>query len=324
MYASIGECSITEVPLCSSQAILGIRPSDILYNQYLYYYLTLLKPKVKSLGQHGTQANLNKGIVQNLKIPLPTLPEQQKIADCLSSLDALIDAQSRKVEALKTYKKGLMQRMFPREGETVPRLRFKGFEGEWEVRRLGLIARLQNGYAFKSVDYVEQGPYRIITIANVQQGFLTIESTKRIAALPSDIQQHQILRLGDILISMTGNVGRVCRVTSEGLLLNQRVGKLVPQGIDAAFFYQVLQLDKFRNSMQLKAAGGAQGNLSSGDITEFSMSGPTEYGEQLHIAETLNSLDALIAAEAQKHEALKTHKRGLMQQLFPSSEEVEA
>jgi type I restriction enzyme S subunit len=102
------------------------------------------------------------------------------------------------------------------------------------------------------------------------------------------------------------------------LLLNQRVGKLIPEKIDAAFFYQLLQRDEFRNTMQLKAAGGAQGNLSAGDITEYAFSAPTALAEQQRIADCLSSLDDLIAAQTQTLEALKTHKQGLMQQLFPA------
>ena len=207
----------------------------------------------------------------------------------------------------------------------VPRLRFLEFretEG-WEPTSLGSVARLRNGYAFKSAEYVDAGPYRIITIANVQQGNLTIESTKQIAELPSDIQQHQVLSLGDILISMTGNVGRVCRVTAKSLLLNQRVGKLSPHEINAVFFYQLLQRDEFRNTMQLKAAGGAQGNLSGGDITEYAFSTPATHAEQQKIAECLSSVDELMAAQARKVDALKTHKKGLMQQLFPRDGETQ-
>jgi type I restriction enzyme S subunit len=286
-----------------------------------------VRAQIQKEAQGAKVLGISANRMRNLRLPLPhAKAEQQKIAECLSSLDELMAAQARKVDALKTHKKGLMQQLFPREGETQPRLRFPEFQnaGEWEPTSIGGVARLRNGYAFKSAEYVDDGPYQIITIANVQQGNLTIESTKRMAALPPDIQQHQVLSLGDILISMTGNVGRVCRVTAEGLLLNQRVGKLVPEKIDAAFFYQLLQRDEFRNAMQLKAAGGAQGNLSGGDITEYAFTAPTEPAEQRGIATCLSSLDALITAETQKHEALKTHKKGLMQQLFPSPEEVGA
>jgi type I restriction enzyme S subunit len=207
----------------------------------------------------------------------------------------------------------------------VPKLRFPEFleTDGWERTTLGGIARLKNGYAFKSSEYVDFGPFQIITIANVQQGVLSLEGTKRIAELPSDIQAHQKLRIGDVIISMTGNVGRICRVTCEALLLNQRVGKLIPEGIIPNFFYHLLQRDEFRNSMQLKAAGGAQGNLSGSDIIDYVLHCPSDELEQQKIAECLTSVDELIAAQARKLDALKTHKKGLMQQLFPSEGETQ-
>jgi type I restriction enzyme, S subunit len=180
----------------------------------------------------------------------------------------------------------------------VPMLRFPEFREAdgWAPKTLGAVARLKNGYAFKSSEYADCGAFQIITIANVQQGELSLDATKRIAAIPSDIQAHQILRIGDILISMTGNVGRICRVTCEALLLNQRVGKLIPEGITPDFFYHSVQRDEFRKSMQLKAADGAQGNLSGGDITEYTLHCPADVPEQQRIADCLTSLDDLIAA----------------------------
>jgi type I restriction enzyme S subunit len=282
---------------------------------------------VAATSARSGQPGINSVEYASLEIPLPAVfSEQQKIASCLSSLDELIAAQARKLEALRTHKKALMQQLFPRDGETTPRLRFPEFQdaGEWATTTLGRVARLRNGYAFKSADYVTDGPYQIITITNVQQGHLSLESTKRISTIPSDIQEHQVLRLEDILISLTGNVGRVCMVTAENLLLNQRVGKLVPEQIEEAFFYQFLQREQFRSTMQLKAAGGAQGNLSAGDITEYVFCTPTNTAEQRRIAACLGSLDDLITAQTQKLGALRTHKKALMQQLFPTPEEVEA
>ena len=205
----------------------------------------------------------------------------------------------------------------------VPRLRFPEFRGveEWNLSPLGALAKLKNGYAFKSSTYAA-GNFRIVTIANVQSGLLRVDGAKSIAALPQDIQAHQRLELGDILISMTGNVGRVCLVDSPGLLLNQRVGKLVAYAVNLNFFYQTLQREEFRESMQLKAAGGAQGNLSASDITGFAISNPPDEREQQKIADCLTSLDEVIAAQGQKVAALKTHKRGLMQQLFPREGET--
>ena len=200
-----------------------------------------------------------------------------------------------------------------------PTLRFPEFRDApgWDAKPLGSVAELRNGYAFKSSKYVEAGSYGIVTIANVQAGRLSLESVKQISDLPDDLQQHQQLELQDILISMTGNVGRICRVTENNLLLNQRVGKLIPRDIIEDFLYQSLQRETFRNRMQLSAAGGAQGNLSSSTITSYSFACPSNPAEQQKIAACLSSLDGLIAAAGRKLAALRGHKRGLMQQLFP-------
>jgi len=206
----------------------------------------------------------------------------------------------------------------------LPRLRFPEFreEGEWEEKPIGKAATLRNGFAFKSSTYIENGRYKIITIGNVQAGTLVAEDAKTISELPYDIQFHQQLQIGDILISMTGNVGRVCRVDVENCLLNQRVGKLVPNGTNKEVFYQSLNNYRFRETMQSRAAGGAQGNLSSSAIEEYIFFIPKKYEEQQKIAACLASLDELITLEAQKLAALKRHKKGLMQQLFPAEGET--
>ena len=247
------------------------------------------------------------------------MAEQKKIVDCLGSLDDLIATEVQKLETLREHKRGLMQQLFPQPGETVPRLRFPEFKdtGPWEHLAIGAVADLKNGYAFKSDTYVESGDFQIVTIGNVQEGQLNLESTKSIAKLPRDIQDHQILKPADILVSMTGNVGRVCLVSVNGLLLNQRVGKIIPRRIDHGFFFQVLNRKEFRAAMQLAAAGGAQGNVSAGEIKSFVFACPVYPNEQRCIAECLSTLDTQIVAVGGKVDALRQHKQGLMQQLFP-------
>ena len=111
MYASLGECSISEIPLCSSQAILGIRPKKELNGEFLYYFLVSLKVMVKSLGQQGTQANLNKGMVQDFHISLPPIPEQTAIATILSDMDAEIAALEQRRDKTRALKQGMMQEL---------------------------------------------------------------------------------------------------------------------------------------------------------------------------------------------------------------------
>ena len=111
MYASLGECSIAGISLCTSQAILGIRPKENLNKDFLYYYLTSLKSTVKSMGQQGTQANLNKGMVQAFQFRLPPLAEQIAIATVLSDMDADLTVLEQQRDKTRDIKQGMMQEL---------------------------------------------------------------------------------------------------------------------------------------------------------------------------------------------------------------------
>lgn len=111
MYASIGECSIAQVPLSSSQAILGIRPKDGLYYEFLYFFLTSLKERIKLQGQQGTQSNLNAGMVKGFLLCLPGMEEQKKMAEVLSTADREISILQQNIDALKQQKQALMQQL---------------------------------------------------------------------------------------------------------------------------------------------------------------------------------------------------------------------
>ena len=111
MYASLGECSIAAVPLCTSQAILGIRPKNVLNSDFLYYYLSALKPLVRRLGQQGTQANLSKAIVEDFPITLPNLSEQSAIVSVLSCMDLELDALQTRRDKTNNLKQAMMQEL---------------------------------------------------------------------------------------------------------------------------------------------------------------------------------------------------------------------
>ena len=187
---------------------------------------------------------------------------------------------------------------------------------DWQVRPLGDIAQLKNGYAFKSSTYTPIGNFNVVTIANVQDGFMDVAACNKIDLLPRDMQPHHRLELGDILISMTGNVGRVCRVTASNCLLNQRVGKLVPLNIDASLLFVILGSRRFLTAMAGKAKGGAQGNLNVSDITNFLFPLPPTKAEQEAIAEALSDADALIESLEQLLAKKRHIKQGAMQELL--------
>jgi type I restriction enzyme S subunit len=245
---------------------------------------------------------------------LPSPAEQQKIAECLSSVDEVIAAQALKVDGLKTHKRRLMQEFFPREGETRPRLRFPEFQdkGEWVSEPLGQFAGYENGKAYEQ-DIAEGGKYIVVNSRFISTNGVVRKYTNA---------EYLIAKAGEVLMVLSdlpkGKALAKCYFVEadERYAVNQRVCRLKPRHIDGKFLYYVLN----RHPRLLAFDDGLnQTHLSKGGVTGCLLCVPTNKDEQHRIATCLSALDDLIAAEIQKHEALKTQKRGLMQQLFPSS-----
>jgi type I restriction enzyme, S subunit len=274
---------------------------------------------------------LMNGVMGKIPIPLPPLPEQQKIAECLSSVGELMAAQARKVDALKTHKKGLMQQLFPREGETQPRLRFPEFQnaGEWESKTLGEVVELQSGFAFSSSNFGSEGR-KLVTPKNfTKHGHGNFdESVSKYTT--EDVPERFVCKPGDLLVLLT-DLTPTCELLGKPLLLeekdgtvllNQRVVRVEPSAseVEALFLRYVFLSETYCQRIIKTATGSTVKHSSNKVLQEMPLFHPT-LPEQHRIATCLSSLDALITAETQKHEALKTHKRGLMQQLFPSPED---
>lgn len=260
------------------------------------------------------------------RLPLPSEPaEQQKIAECLSSVDELIAAQARKLDALKTHKKGLMQQLFPREGETQPRLRFPEFQnaGEWSEERLDHLAHFQDGFAFKSTDFVKEqdDATQVIRITDINNKN-TNEDKVYIptAFLESNKLGKYQVDDGDLLLSLTGAAGFNFFFWNGGTAaINQRTAKVTSKKKSGDALLRLLE--PLIHEKINERGEGQNNNLSKEFLSTIVLRVP-EPEEQQRIADCLTNLDNLIAAQTQKLEALKTHKKGLMQQLFPSPEEV--
>lgn len=256
--------------------------------------------------------------IKEFRICFPSQAEQQKIAECLSSVDEVIAAQARKVDALKTHKQGLMQQLFPREGETQPRLRFPKFQGrgEWTTEVLGRLASYENGKAYEK-DITEDGKYIV-----VNSRFISTDGAIR----KYTNADYLIAKAGEVLMVLSdlpkGKALAKCYFVdaNERYAVNQRVCRLKPNWIDGKFLYYVLN----RHPRLLAFDDGLnQTHLSKSGVTECPLCIPPDKKEQQCIADCLSSLDDMITAATHKLEALKRHKRGLMQQLFPTSEETE-
>jgi type I restriction enzyme S subunit len=269
------------------------------------YYLFHLIPWL-DYSEAGGVPSLAKTTISKITVFVPSLREQQKIADCLTSLDELIAAQGRKVEALKAHKKGLMQQLFPREGETLPRLRFPEFRDDDRVgfKQIGDFAEVTTGDK-DTQNKVDGGKYPF---------FVRSQNVERIDSYSYD--GEAVLTSGDGV-----GVGENYHYIKGKFDFHQRVYAIYDFDADASglFFYYYFSTH-FKKRVKAMSAKNSVDSVRMPMIKEMPIWLPA-IAEQQRIADCLSVLDARLKEESQKLEALKVHKRGLMQQLFPLAKE---
>jgi type I restriction enzyme, S subunit len=249
----------------------------------------------------------------------PDEPEQQKIADCLDSADALIAAQGLKVKALRVHKKGLMQRLFPREGETHPRLRFSKFYkgGGWKANLLGDLVEIRSGYSPSQYQLRKAGAYPFVKVEDLNN------STKyQSEAREYSDETTGLIPCKSVIFPKRGAAIALnkIRLSNSELLIDTNVMALTPIAKCATeyLFYYISQI-----GLSQMADNSTIPQINNKHIIPLRILIPS-LPEQNHIADCLTSLDELIAAETRKLNSLNSHKKGLMQQLFPSAGEGDA
>ena len=271
---------------------------------------------------HGA-LSVSKDALMSMPVPLPPVsvsrPEQQKIADCLGALDDLIAAEGRKLEALRQHKQGLMQQLLPQPGETVPRLRFPEFseEGAWEETAIGNMGEVITGSTpstsrrdFYGGDFMFVSPADISDLRFVEETETTLTEAGFAECRP--IKKNSVL-----FVCIGSTIGKVAQC-SRPCATNQQINSLVASpAFVADFAYYLLD----RESVRIARLAGKQAVpiINKSLFATVKVTAPT-FAEQQRIADCLSSLDALTAAQARKIDALKQHKQGLLQQLFPSLE----
>jgi len=261
----------------------------------------------------GVRNTLNFDNLIEISIPLPSLPEQEKIASCLSSLDEVITGEQQKLELLKQHKKGLLQNLFPQEGETVPKLRFKEFEnsGEWEVKRLGEVCEINPSISKLPKEFI------YIDLESVKDGQLF--QTKKISIDNAPSRAQRLLRKNDIIFQMVRPYQR------NNLLFNLDGFNYVAStgyaqlrtSQSPEFLYYQLHTDFFVFRVLEKCTGTNYPAINTEELTKIEVFVPS-LPEQQKIASCLSSLDEIITAQTQKIEQLQRHKKGLLQGLFPN------
>ena len=239
-------------------------------------------------------------------IGLPSKPEQAKIATLLRLIDERIVTQNKIIEDLKKLKSAISKHLFARKDLLETTI------------CLSNIATLKNGYAFQSGKYNALGKWKILTITNVSgERYINDEDCNCIINLPNDIQDHQVLKEGDILISLTGNVGRVSICKNGDYLLNQRVGLLqLAKNVNREFLYQILSSQRFESSMIACGQGAAQMNIGKGDVESYVLPYSSNGNNILWVAKILHSYDECIINELRRLTLLTMQKQYLLTQMF--------
>jgi type I restriction enzyme S subunit len=318
-----------------SPAYVVLKPQDGVLSDFFGRLLKLPQSlRLLTSHSHGlTKDRLRLYYKDFAQIPLflPSIAEQQKIADCLTSLDEVISVQGRKAEAIKAHKRGLTQQLFPREGETIPRLRFPEFcdAPEWKTHALSnFVTALDAGVSVNSGDRpASNAEVGILKTSCVTSGVFDASENKVVLETDEVERAKEPVRGNTIIISRMNTpalVGANAYVEADlaNIFLPDRLWAAKPSSNGyMRFISYILSSEKGRASLSKLATGtsGSMKNISKSAVLELQILAP-ELTEQRKIADCLSSFDAQIAAESEKLNALKTHKKGLMQQLFPSPE----
>jgi type I restriction enzyme, S subunit len=309
-----GTVAINMIELCTNQSIAAIYPNKSFLPEYLYHNLDSRYDELRNLSTgEGGRGGLNLKIIKNLLIPIPIILEQTAIAKTLSDTDELITSLEKLIAKKKMLKQGAMQQLL------TGKKRIEGFRDFWLVKSFIEVCDLFHGYQFRTNDFIEGlDGIKVVKITNIQDGRFNMKVFDCIANSRLNDFKEFIIKNGDILMSLTGNIGRVVRVSNilEPLLQNYRVGKFVPIGIDPLFLTYALASSQTTKQLELLSNQTSQANFGKQDFKKVKIKFPKSLVEQIQIAQILSDMDVEIKTLEKKLEKYNMLKQGMMQVLL--------
>ncbi|HQI40802.1 MAG: hypothetical protein B6D44_03290 [Ignavibacteriales bacterium UTCHB2] len=288
---------------------IRVKQNDYLY---LYYYLKKIENEIEKLGTGSTFKAINKSQLHNIKIPLPPLSEQKKIAYVLSKIQQAIEKQEQIIKTTQELKKALMQKLFTEGlyGEPQKHTEIGPIPESWEVVPFERVAKLQGGYGFRSTDKVIVSNTQLIRMGNLYQNLLQLDRSP--VFYPNSFTEEYpayVLYENDLIISLTGTMGKedygfvvkVPKILNRKLLLNQRVARILLNEklqLDLDYFYYFLLTRKFLDKLYRTAKGTKQANLSVKEIYNLKVAYPAK-SEQVKIGKLLTTLDKKIKSTSE-------------------------
>lgn len=313
----VGKLSLMKAEYATSQDFLSL--SDLKVDtQYSAYAIWKLLQTEKEQVQGTSIKGITKEELLSKIINYPAQrSEQTAIGNYFQKLDSLIKKHQQKHDRLCDVKKAMLEKMFPKQGETIPEIRFKGFSGEWKKSSLAEEAVITTGYPFNSADFSDDGDLLVITNGNIQNSSSAVDGKvgNRIASEKVTSLTQYRLNFGDILVTMDGSVGRTAKVIDRNQILAQRVGRLIAKK-NTEFLYQSLNTGAFLETMTTISHGGTIKHISLSEIGSYIVHVPKDLDEQAKIGGYLKKLDDLIEQHQQQITKLNNIKQACLSKMF--------
>ena len=318
--ATSGEVSRAGLDGAINQAILAIIPNENYNADFIVEWFRKEKANIIDKYLQGGQGNLSAQIIKNLDISIPSCEEQNMIGDFFSDINNLITLHQCKLDRMKEYKKGMLQKMFPKEGEAVPEIRFPGFTDDWEQRKLAeLTDRIIVGLATSVTPFYRESGVPLLRNMNIKENYLDDSDILYLEEEYANANQSKMIHEKDVLTVHTGsNIGLTCIAPKqyEGslsfttLITTPSSGKL-----DSIFLMQYMNSSLGRKGIEAIITAGGKPNLNSGDLEKLLISYP-KVDEQKKMGEFFSNLDNLITLHQRKCDKYKELKKCLLQQMF--------
>ena len=309
-------------PTISGLHTIPLRPNDKFASGYLGYYLNsrAYHDQLLPLIQGIKVSSISKRAVQNTDISYPTdLAEQAAIGKYFIGLDTLITLHQQKLEQIKEYKKGMLQKMFPKKGETVPEVRFPGFEGDWEEKKVTELGKIYIGLVTTMTSHYTDHGALLIRNSDIKEGRFEFGDhpiyLDDIFAEQNASRKH---RLGDVITVHTGDIGTSAIITEKevgSIGFATIVTRPDTEIITSEYLCAYLNTDTHKNFAMNISTGDGRNNYNLKDYYECVILIP-RLEEQKKISGFINGLNNHITLYQRKLEQMKEYKKGLLQQMF--------
>lgn len=286
--------------------------------EFMYQWLKSFEEKWKQYGQPGSQVNLNSDIVKSQSVTLPTKKEQTQIGNYFQKLDTLINQHQKKHDKLCNIKKAMLEKMFPKQGETIPEIRFKGFSGEWEKIKFKDIAEIKRGLTYKPTDLVNEG---VVVLRSSNINIDKFELRKDDVQVDKKVVNINYINNGDILITSANGSSQL--VGKHAIVKNLNSdsvhgGFMLAATTNAPDFLNASMNTYWYNrflSMNVSGGNGAIGNIK-GSILEEELLYVPKKDEQDKISNYFQKLDTLIDQHHQQITKLNNIKQACLSKMF--------